>query len=345
MKKQIMMIVILGSIAFTSCKKKYEISSCINGPTTLNRGQSAEYTWCGVGEEDVSWTSSYSGSTLSNGPWFTPNFPSPGKYTITATAKNKKNTVTKSIEVEYGSVAKIRCKAYNTCFTGNNAIPSTTGYKAYLYASIADWEEDLLTHNKNKVKDSTNLSYSSDVGTGYADFMVTAPIGTNYYVMVQGAEEISGAAQFSAVKRGLSSAGQYGHVVLTSYGHDETIVYVDDHSKRFFSGKWVLQSNEINSVPVTIQACNQDDYIKFYADGTWKYEVGSDNCGGTSLPSNGTYPYFTSWCSNSNPYVLLTTLSGPFTGIQTSYFESVGTFRVNYTVGSSSGIMRFTYQP
>jgi hypothetical protein len=351
MKKIHIIILILGlTNLFSSCKKKDEMVACIDGPLTIERrfDPFEVYSWCGSGEEEVSWTCSNGESTT--GVNFPVRFSSPGKYTITATATRgkgkKKESISKSIEVEYGTIARIRCYVYNACYSGNQNISNATGYKAYLYSSITDWETDIAAKNRNKVKDSVNCVYSTGYATIYGEFAGAFPVGSTYYVIVEDGSGLSGAMQFSAIKRGISNAGQYGHISVINGGTSTSTIYIDESSKKFFSGKWVLVSNEINSVTAPIPACNQDDYLKFFPDGTWKYETGPDNCGGTSLPSNGTYPYMNQFCNSTPPSVQLTTLSGPFTGISNSYFEnSHTTFRVDYTVGSNTGIMRFNYQP
>ncbi|MBK6520821.1 MAG: hypothetical protein KBG47_02005 [Bacteroidia bacterium] len=351
MKKIIAIALIASIVSITSsCKKKDDMVACINGPLTIERGFDVlkDYSWCGSGEEEVSWTCSNGESA--NGVNFPVKFSNPGKYTITATATRgkgkKKESISKSIEVEYGTIARIKCYAYNSCYVGNQNISNASGYKAYLYSSITDWETDIVAKNRNKVKDSVNCVYSSDYSTIYGEFAGAFPAGSTYYVMVENETGLSGAMHFSAIKRGISNAGQYGHVLVGNAGPSTSTIYIDESSKKFFSGKWVLVSNEINSVNAPIPACNQDDYLKFFPDGTWKYETGPDNCGGTSLPSNGTYPYMNQFCNTTPPSVQLTTLSGPFTGITNSYFENGHTtFRVDYTVGANTGIMRFNYQP
>jgi len=328
---------LLAVLTISSCKK--EPSACIDGPTSVAEGESATFTWCGENADDVSWgTNGVTGS----GKSFTPAFPYRGEFTMNATGKNKKGSASAQIMVEYGKAAKMIAVIKNTCNSGNTNIPNSTdiqNYKAYLYTNRADWRDDLSSYGHSKAIDSVTCEYSTKYTTAVAIFTKSHPSVAGRIVSVEhrppgGGSNISNWANI--VELG-ATASYYDALIETN---------IDSYSKKLIQGKWKLTSGQINGNPAPISACNLDDYMKFapgvsFAEGTWTYNVGPDNCGGTSLPSNGTFA-FTYFCNQSTSFYL-TNQSGPFTSSYATFnFSSI---KVDFTSGSNSGSYTFNYQP
>jgi len=325
-----------------ACKKDKESPiACISGPDKVDRKQSVQYSWCGswVTESEVQWTTSW-GQT-GTGPWFSPEFPSIGKYTITASGSNKNGSATKSMDVEYGVFATARVVATNECFVGNTAISSAHGYKAFAYSNLADWTSDLKTQSHSKAIDSSDFQYSSEYQTIFAEVTTTVTPGNKIYFALENRSngQLSNYGDLATNVRNPNTTSQSGQLIMTEWNNNVVYSKVDEGSKRLLSGKWKLTNTEINGNTTTPDLCNQDDYISFSAGGTWEYNIGADNCGGISLPSTGTYAYNFPICTERT--FGMTTLSGPFTG---NYFVVYyNELKVYFTSGANTGFFRFTY--
>lgn len=334
-------------LAIFSCKKKEEPgpTACISGPESVERGTSAVYSWCGSDvDSDIMWGTSYGETGVSGS--FTANFPSVGKHTITVTGKRNGKTASESIEVNYGTHNKIRCQITSNCFVGNSNITDAQGCKAYLYNSIAAWSNDVKSGSYQQAIDTADCSYSTTYNTIYAEFTTTAPSGSKFYFAVE--HPLFGSNFGNLCRNGFNgqpanTTNSFGQVVLST-GQEMTYTSLDYSSKRLLNGKWKLVYHDLNGTSIPISACNQDDYLAFFTDGTWKYETGPDNCNGTSLPSDGTYSYSSFPLCNTNPSgnLFMYTSSGPFTANNGVEFTN-SQIKVNYKDGNNYGFFRFNY--
>ncbi len=341
MKTRIFILYVILIAGIASCKKEEASpSACISGPQTVDRGQYSEYSWCGSEVEEVSWSTSFGASGTGNK--FTPNFPSIGKHTITVSGKRKGKTASETIEVDYGAFNTIRCTISNDCFNGNQLITSPTGYKGYLYSSLTLCESDLKSGTHLSAIDSVDCKYSSKDATIVAEFKTSAAPGSTLYFSITGPSSESNIGKL-CLNTFFPGNPQNGFVVLSA-GGESTSTSVDAYSKKLLKGKWKLTYHELNGNNLALQPCNQDDYLAFFMDGSWKFETGQDNCNGTSLPSNGRYNYPFPICMTAGlpSGITMTTLSGPFTGI-TSAEMSYSQIRVNYQAGTNTGFFRFSY--
>ena len=350
MKTQLLLLISLVLFFSFSCKKDKESPiACISGPEKVNRKQETSYVWCGswVIDEDVSWTTSW-GKTGTGTNFFISetDFPAYGKYTITATGKNKNGSATKSMDVEYGVFTQIKITATDNCYSGNQNIGSAAGYKLYTYSSLADWSVDLKNSTHNKALDSAGFNYSSEYSNILATINSTAMPGAKLFFYVENASSpnLSNANNLAQLAISPQISNTYGQVVLTEWDNNYTIVSLDNQSKRLFKAKWKMWQIELNGNTTTVPTCNQDDYLVFNIDGSWNYEIGADNCGGSNLPSNGRYTLPYAMCENSSElYMSMTTLNGPLTGSNFVYFPNQNQVKMYYTNGSNTGYFIFNY--
>ena len=319
-----------------SCKKKEEevvIEACIDGPTEISRGETVYYSWCGTEHIDVTWTTSY-GQTITNIS-FQPDFPSIGKYTITATGKKGDKTESKSIEVTYGMSNHIKCTITNACFSGNQNILQPGNYKAYLYRTLTDWKNDVTNANHNLALDSsTFLPTDTHNPTIYTNITTTLTDGSVFFSIENGDE-----TNWSDLLQRFQANKEetYGGQIVLKGGKETTSTSVANLSKPFLRKKFILKKNVFNGNTIALSPCTADDYLIFFADGTWKYEIGADDCGATAQTSNGTFLYLPT-CYPKITFGMNTT-SGPFSGSSSELDYSV--FRVQYKVGSQYGFYEF----
>jgi hypothetical protein len=341
------LLCIAFALTVFSCKKKEEPgpTACISGPESVDRGTSAVYTWCGSDvDSDITWTTSYGETGVSGS--FNAYFPSVGKHTITVTGKRNGKTASESIEVNYGTYNKIRCQITSNCFVGNANISDANGCKAYLYNSMAAWSSDVKSGSYQQAIDTTDCNFSSAYSTIYAEFTTTAPAGSKFYIAIEHplfGTNFGNLCLNTFTVQAANTSNNFGQIILSS-GQEMTYTTLDYSSKRLLNGKWKLVYHELNGTSIPIATCNQDDYLTFFTDGTWKYETGTDNCNNTSLPSNGTYPYGSFPLCNSGPSgnLYMYTSSGPFTGINGVEFTT-SQIKVSYKDGNNYGFFRFNY--
>ncbi len=351
MKTQTLLLISFVLIFSFSCKKDKESPiACISGPEKVDRKQSASYEWCGswVSSDDISWTTSW-GKTGTGLYFFISETDLPaayGKYTITATGKNKNGSASKSIEVEYGVFTQIKITATDNCYSGNQNIGSSYGYKLYSYGSLADWSSDLKNSTHTKALDSTGFNYSSENSTILATINTTAMPGTKLFFYVENSSNpnLSNANNLAQLAISPQTSGTYGQAVLTEWDNNYTSVSLDNASKRLLKAKWKMWQIELNGNTTTVPACNQDDYLVFNIDGSWNYEIGNDNCGGSNLPSNGRYTLPWVMCENSSEiHMSMTTLNGPLTGNNFVYSPNLNQVKMYYQSGSNTGYFIFNY--
>jgi hypothetical protein len=326
-------------LILNACKVKDPIA-CVDGPTSVAEGQTATFTWCGENADDVTWnTNGISGE----GNSFSPAFPYRGSFVINASGKNKKGKRAEaSITVEYGKASKIIATITNNCNTGNPNIPNNGNlqfYKAYLYNNTTDWKNDIDAYSHAKCIDSVTCEFSTKYNTAVAIFSKSYPALSGRIISIE-YRPTSGSSTISNWARpaqALTSSDYIDAVTETS---------LDNYSKKLLQGKWKLSSGLLNFNVMQLPVCNLDDYLKFSTESltgsaTWTYNVGADNCSGSSLPSNGNVQ-LNALCDPQSNLNLLN-LSGPFISnyatLNSSYIE------VFFTSGSSSGSYKFTYEP
>ena len=323
-------------IALSACKKQPSV--CIDGPLVVAEGETPTYTWCGENSDDIEWR--FGGERI-HGKTFTPVFKQRGNLSLEVNAKNGNKQSTKGFFIEYGKKSKLFCKVFNECTAGNVSLPSQSGNcKAYLYESKTAWIEDVYNGVHTLAKDSVSCEYSSAYSAALASFKKSYPEGSGRIFSIEYRDPNNGTSYISNWKDIF-----YGSSTFEMANFDYSDITIEtrltSYTKLFFSGTWKLTASYVNGNNVPLQPCNEDDFLKFKADGTWTYNTGSDNCNGTSLPSNGTFNNFPQ-CDS--PLVFnLTTSSGPFAS---SYCEfTINTIKVNFSSGSLSGYFTFTHHP
>ena len=319
-------------LAASSCTKK--TSACINGPTQVEEYNSGVYTWCGSNADNIEWSMNGSG-TLGTGNSFTPNFAEKGKgtYIIVAKGTNKKYEKSTTIQVSYGRFPSTSCGVTNSCGNGNTNLPNDaelTKYKGYVYQSKSDWGTDIINGNHRLAEDSTNLTYDNTWQVASFIFKKNFTVGNKKLISVEYRDPLDPQKVIS--NWGNIFYNQSPLIEIKYSGFTEAsennsgVTTLDIYSKKFITnlltGKWKLTKITSSSVEVPLD-CKSDDYLKFNADGTWRYEVGTDNCNNTATATTGTY-HIGSACSSY--------FSGTPTTVQ-------GTFGVSYFSYSANEIV------
>jgi hypothetical protein len=321
-----------------SCKK--QPSACIDGPLTVELGESATYTSCSEHEGEIQWRF---GSERSSEKSFTPTFNSRGAYTIELNIKNGNKQDTKSIRVEYGKSPRTICTVLDVCSSNIPNHEDVKNYKAYLYDSKADWVNDVKNKSHSLVIDSTSCEYSAAGATGLALFQKTFVSGTTKIVSIEYRNPSNSSSDVTNWGSLISDLDGKLTISNGDYADNSAGTRISKYAKKLLSGKWFLSSAIINNNPVTPAPCTNDDFLKFFGDGTWVYDVGNDNCSNTSLPSNGTFTGFTSACDSPVNFGMYT-LSGSFI-VNSPMYDGLNTIVVSFNTGASSGSYTFTYQP
>lgn len=341
-------LVLLLSVIFlaSSCKKIKKPSGCIDGPTAVDVGESVNYTWCGDKADEIEWSANNGESGSGNS--FTTTFSTRNRFTIIARGKNKfRNGDETILDVVCGKQSYVWCSISDQC-TNGNVIYNTSdlvNYKGYLYNSKSDWAEDVDNVNHNKCIDSVTAIYSSDKGSAGVYFKKTLPNSSLAFVSIEYRNPQTPTKLLTNWGE-LMVNGSGGLINADNREFQDNSGYTNltDVAKKILRGKWKLTGTEINGSPITTSQCNLDDYVKFYANGTWKYFIGTDNCNGSSAESNGDYTGSSiQSCSNNGSTSLnLSTTSGPFTGLNGAYFtDSFTKLRINFTQGSTNGTVIF----
>jgi hypothetical protein len=271
-------------IFIASCKK--QPAACIDGPLTVNEGESPTYNWCGEYEEEVEWR--FNGNTVSSGSSFTPDFTMRGLNTLEATGKNGKKHESKVIEINYGKTSKTYVSFTNLCNSTNKNIPNTSDiqyFHAYLYNSRYDWVEDAKQGTHWLAIDSTSCQFLPGANTAGALFSKTYTRGSQKIVSV----EFRNGPSLTPYLSNWADLmyGQTGTVDINNYEFTDNGAQtrLDTYSKQFVTGKWVLTTRFFNTTSIQLADCESDDYLKFFADGTWTYNSGPKACG-SSQSSN-----------------------------------------------------------
>jgi|GEM_PF-6570616 len=340
------LITMMLLVCVMGCKKIKKPDACISGPETVEVGQSATYTWCGDKADKIKWNSS-GGS--GNGSTFTVEFKNAGVHTIYVEASNKySRDSNKSISVNCIRKSYVWCSIDNYCLTGGSTIyngPDVTNYKAYLYISKSDWIMDADNGTHASCIDSVSCAYSPEKQKVGAHFKKEFITGSVVFVCIEYRNPQSPDNLLSNWSELLSSGASGSAVNINNSTWSDNSGYAGLYSapRKILSGKWRLIAATINGTSVTLAACNQDDYIKFSTNGTWKYYVGTDNCNGSSQESIGSYGTLPACISGSDIGLSMNCTSGPLAGTSSGYFsESCTKLKVNFSSGSTSGVFEFT---
>lgn len=342
------LLLLLALSLFAGCKQFRKPKTCIQGPETCEVGEQVTFTWCGENADIIKWYDNQGNSA--EGQSFTTSFTYRGTHEIRVDAKNK--IVLKGVgfskeeyySVRCGEKSYVWCSISNECTGGSGTIYNTSdlvNYKAYLYADKASWANDVDNGNHASCLDSTTCMYRSEQGSssGYsgAFFKKTFPTGTEVYVSV----EYRNPQTLNDIRTNWGNIitqpnGGLVGIHNNQWSDNSGYTSLSPATKKVLRGKWKLSSMTVNGTSVSLSACNQDDYIKFYANGTWKYHVGSDDCNGNSSESTGTYNNIPRCISNSDVSISMTSNSGSFTGLNSSYFSSDLTQLIVYANDSSN---------
>jgi|GEM_PF-3252072 len=129
----------------------------------------------------------------------------------------------------------------------------------------------------------------------------------------------------------------------TSSNDNSGTTDLDNYSKtiltNFTSGKWKLTSIKNSSSNSIALGCKSDDFIEFSLDGTWHYDVGQNNCNGSTTNSNGTYNSIPSCKPTIYETGWITHLNGTFNPTASFYSASELAFLV--TVGQNQHSYHF----
>ncbi|MBX3164784.1 MAG: hypothetical protein KF900_09900 [Bacteroidetes bacterium] len=341
-------LLFLAVAMLASCKQFKKPNTCIQGPETCEVGEQVTFTWCGEYADIIEWDDGQGNS--GEGRTFTTSFEHKGSRSIYVRARNK--IVLKGVgfraegehSVKCGEKSYVWCAISNACISGGGSgtiynTPDLANYKAYLYAGKASWANDVDNGNHNFCLDSTTCTYQQ--GTSGAYFKKTFPTGTEVYVSVE----------YRNPQTPNDTRTNWGSIIQENTGglvgihnnqwsDNSGWTSLSTETKKFLRGKWKLYSTQINGNSVPVPDCNKDDYIKFYANGTWKYHVGSDNCNGNSSESTGTNSVPT--CSDSQ-YMSMSTTSGPFVAGSVALSSDLTEFTVSSNDGSNSAQFTFKY--
>jgi len=275
----------------SSCTKK--TTACIDGPTEVEEYSSATYTWCGSNADNIEWSMNGSG-VLGTGNSFTPSFSLKGKYTIVAKGTNKKYEKSTSYQVTYGRVPIISCVLTSKCGgpTPQNDV-NLVKYRAYLYSSKSDWATDVSHNNHALVNDSVNCTHDNISNLALFNFKGQYPVGSIKIISVEYIDPSNSGTLTSNWSDIM--ANRAGTVNIQNSGFSENpannscTTSLDNYTKasiiHLTGGKWLLKKITKNTVTVPL-GCKDGDYLKFNADGTWKYQLGPNNC---NTPGSGTF--------------------------------------------------------
>lgn len=315
MKKIFVLLVSIGVLIFVACNKlpfvTKEPTACIDGPLIVEEYQGATYSYCGENADDFEWSVN-GGGILGTSKTFVPTFTARGKYVIVLKAKNKKFEKTTSVEVEYGKTAKTTCLITNLCGNSDNlSDPSEISYYwAYLYDSKADWSTDVSNGEHKLVKDSLQCQYSSAAKTAFVTFTKPYAVGSKKYISIEyrnPSKPNSNITNWAGLFKGTSGSVDINH---NAFNDNNCATVLDNYSKQVFMGKWLLiRYDDFSAAPL---GCKDDDYLKFYANGTWKYFLGPDNCNGGAEESTGTLTDLPTCSSNTYFGQVIKTSQGPF---------------------------------
>lgn len=329
-----------------SCKQFKKPKACIEGPAKVELGQTASFTWCGDKADEIHWDGDYGIS--GEGESFSVTFNNPGQHTIYVRGNNKRSKETSASHyVTCIKPSYVWFGLQNICLSGGSTIlnsPDLVNYKAYLYTTKTDWVDDVNNGNHKKCVDSVTCSFHTDYNNVGAYFKKTFATGTVLFVSVEYRNPQDPDNLLSNWADLINSGSATGWVNITNReGQDNTgSTQLSNVSRKILTGKWNLTKVITNGNPSAPSICNQDDYIKFYADGTWKYHVGSDNCNGSAVESSGTFGNY-SQCIASVGSITMSSKTGPFTGFTFGNFGDFhNTLSVQVHAGSATVTFEFT---
>jgi hypothetical protein len=250
-------------------------TACINGPAEVETSKGTVYTWCGEYADIVEWRMNGS-NVLTTGSSFTPTFTSKGLNVISATGKSATGTKEATMNVFYGKNSRIICKIRPMLSLQGNR----KKYWAYLYNSKADWVTDAVNGNHKLVIDSVNCRDTTGLGSisHVAFFRNVYSTGSSKLITVEyreaGRPDLVESSWLDAFK------AQAGNLTINNqdYQEDTCGVAIEPNSRWILSVRWKMTQVDTGGPVSTAIDCFSDDYVRFYADGTWKYFVGEFLC-------------------------------------------------------------------
>jgi len=365
MKKTIKLIAI-SAVLFTSCAK--DIEMCVDGNFAPEKPGTYTYTWCGANADRIQWVipSNILWSTsdgFPEGESITLELTQEGPSFFTVSAENKRMDASMQYEIKvgtYGARVELNDCSNSPLVNGNGG----ENFRAYLYLSITDLQNDLRNNNFNNCLDSITLESSNyynfdihDQPSLTGEFKGDYANG-DYLVYVQEFEKPS--SSFYSRNNLISLlvyGASYATIIIQNGDYDDRVGIVvnpnsESNSNKFIknlvSKSYLLTDVMINGSSQGVSTCNADDIITFNIDGTWIYDVGSDNCMGNQTTSQGTF-YGFSACTNdvTSSTLNLTADSGSMAGLGTNYYltyYSNTKIQLSYYFNGSNIVQEFTIQ-
>ena len=329
MKSTIKLIAICA-VLMTSCKK--DIEMCIDGNMNPAEPGTYTYTWCGTNAENFEWIFSTTvGNLTYSGNSVTLNFDQKLKYTLRLKASNKKVDKEETFIIDVGTYeARIEPKECN----GNLIQQSNSPVKAYLYADIPNLQSDLRNSDKANCIDSITLEgswyFNNTTNSGnqklVGGFENLASGNYTVYVQEEGSYPKNNLLELFVNGSSASfnvSNGDWDDIYNPTLTETNTAALL-----ALFSKTYVLSEVWVNNINTGVSSCNADDNIIFNIDGSWLYDVGSDNCSGNQSNSVGSYFGFSTCSDPIGASASMTASSGSLASLNS----------LNMTITSSSQI-------
>lgn len=297
-------LIAISAFLFTSCSK--DIEMCIDGNMNPDKPGTYTYTWCGENADRILWSTN-KGDFLGESVSLT--FSYEGIQQVSVTAENKRKDEFKQYEIKVGTYgARVEL---GDC---NGSIPLVDGYigenyRAYLYPSLSELQNDFRNNNFSSSIDSITLEASN-----YYNFDVhssTSLVGEFKGSYASG-EYLVYVREFN--KPGSDFKGCNNLDALMLYGSsfstiniqngeldDLLVLRISPNSesaqinfiKNLVSKNYLLTDVIIDGTSTGVPVCNADDNIVFNIDGTFTYNVGANDCDGAQTTSEGSFSGFT----------------------------------------------------
>jgi len=345
MKKIIFMM--SAGLILASCNK--DIEFCIDGNMNPATPGTYTYTWCGTGADEVSMSGGSNGGGIFLGESVTFDFDTKGDHYITVYAENSRKELSENFLISVGAYeARVEPKQCD----GNYVQSSNGMLMAYLYADMPNLQSDLRNSNKANCTDSVALESSyyyqhtmDNPGPSYVGGLKNIANG-NYIVYVQeegiyGRNNLLDLFVYGSSSTLMVANGDwddlYSPVLSESYNQAPL---------NLFSKTFLLSEVWVNGSNTGVPTCNADDNIIFNIDGSWLYDIGTDNCSGNQSNSVGTYTGFSSCTNPEGSSVSMTVSSGSLSGLSSVYmtFNSANQVQLTMYDGTNTIIQKFQAQ-
>lgn len=341
-------ILFLIPLIVSQCKQFKKPSACIDGPREVELNQTVTYTWCGSDADEINWDADY--GFKGEGKSVDITFTHYGSNFVSVRGNNKRSDEGHtSMEVKVVKPSYVWFTITNQCLTGGSVIinsPDIVNYKAYLYASKPDWKTDITNGNHSKCIDSTTCYYDSEKRNVGALFKKQLPTGSVVFAGIECRNPDEPNNYLSNWAEALGTGVSSSYITIENNENSDNYGYANltNITKKLLVGKWRLSKITTNGTSTNPAACNQDDYLKFYPDGTYRYIIGSDDCNGSSSESTGEYSFGTQCISSSDVYMTLNPTSGPFTGFTNCQVKNnFSLLQVSTVAGGNTILFDFTF--